>query len=413
MGGKPVRIWERQMLEALRAFLFQAPPPLLLTEEADWQRLWVLCQEQKVLPMAVDVLAPALTQAGLTPASLPGVRTQVLRSTAAQLQKNQAFLALYQDLLQAGLRPLVVKGIVCRSLYPKPDLRPSADEDLLVLPQELPKMLDVLRARGFETAGEDGEQVIPCRDKNTGLYLELHRSLFPPASQAYGRLNRFFDGAFDDIFSMTIDFRAVLTLNPQDHFLYLVLHSFKHFLHSGFGIRQVCDICLFAQTYGQEIQWDQVSSALGQARADLFAANLLEIGRRHLGFTQYPDMVQAWLDGWEEGLDCGDLLADLLSGGIYGGSTQTRLHSSRITLNAVSQADRAGGDHRLLRTLFPPREDLAGTYPYLKRHSWLLPAAWGQRIWTYLREGGGGSARESVAIGQQRVALLKKYRVIP
>lgn len=42
-----------------------------------------------------------------------------------------------------------------------------------------------------------------------------------------------------------------------------------------------------------------------------------------------------------------------------------------------------------------------------------LPAAWGQRIWTYLREGGGSAARESVAIGEQRVALLKKYRVIP
>ena len=109
-----MRNWERQMLEALRAFLFHAPPPLLLTEEADWQRLWVLCQEQKVLPMVVDVLAPALTRAGSAPASLPGVRTQVLRSTAVQLQKNQAFLTLYQDLLQAGLRPLVVKGAVCR-----------------------------------------------------------------------------------------------------------------------------------------------------------------------------------------------------------------------------------------------------------------------------------------------------------
>lgn len=408
-----MRNWERQMLEALRAFLFHAPAPLLLTEEADWQRLWVLCQEQKVLPMVVDVLAPALTRAGSAPASLPGVRTQVLRSTAVQLQKNQAFLTLYQDLLQAGLRPLVVKGAVCRSLYPKPDLRPSADEDLLILPEELPEVLELLRARGFESAREDGEQVIPCRDGTTGLYLELHRSLFPPASQAYGGLNRFFDGAFDHIFPMNMDSRMVLTLNPPDHFLYLVLHSFKHFLHSGFGIRQVCDICLFAQTYGQEIPWDRVSDALGQARADLFAANLLEIGRRHLGFTRYPERVQAWLDGWQDGLDCGDLLADLLSGGIYGGSTQTRLHSSRITLNAVSQADRAGGDHRLLRTLFPPREDLTGTYPYLKRHRWLLPAAWGQRIWTYLREGGGSAARESVAIGEQRVALLKKYRVIP
>lgn len=403
--------WERQLLEALRAFLTQAPAPILLTEDADWQRFWTLCQEQKVLPMAADVLAPALTQAGLSPAFLPAVRAQALGSAAAQLQKSRAFLALYQAFLQAGLRPLVVKGIVCRSLYPKPDLRPSADEDLLVAPGELPKVLALLQARGFQTGPEDGEQVIACRDGNTGLYLELHQSLFPPSSQAYGALNRLFEGAFDSVFPMQIDLSMVHTLHPTDHFLYLVLHSFKHFLHSGFGIRQVCDICLFAQTFGQEMDWDRIQDGLRQARADCFGANLLEIGRRHLGFARYPGQVQAWLADWQQTLDCGDLLEDLLSGGIYGGSTQTRRHSSRITLNAVSQA---GRDHRLLRTLFPPKEDLTGTYPYLRRHSWLLPAAWGQRLWTYLREGGGGSAaRESVAIGEQRVALLRKYRVIP
>ena len=33
---------------------------------------------------------------------------------------------------EAGIQALVVKGIVCRNLYPKPDYRVSGDEDVLI-----------------------------------------------------------------------------------------------------------------------------------------------------------------------------------------------------------------------------------------------------------------------------------------
>ena len=36
--------------------------------------------------------------------------------------------------------------------------------------------------------------------------------------------------------------------------LYLLLHAFKHFLHSGFGIRQVSDIILFSEKYRDQIE---------------------------------------------------------------------------------------------------------------------------------------------------------------
>lgn len=35
-------------------------------------------------------------------------------------------------------------------------------------------------------------------------------------------------------------------MNASDHLFYLICHALKHFYHSGFGIRQVCDILLFA-----------------------------------------------------------------------------------------------------------------------------------------------------------------------
>lgn len=399
---------EQQMLEGLRAFLTGDRAACLLEPGEGWQKLWTLCTEQKVLAMVLDVLAPAAAQQAT--AGLPMARMHALQSTAAQAQRTHAFLSLYEAILAQGLRPLVVKGLLCRTLYPKPDLRPSADEDLLVPAEEMPALLQLLRVRGMTLEKEDDEQVISCRDGRTGLYLELHRSLFSPSSRAYGDWNNLFPQAFARSVPVTVEGSVVQSLHPGDHFLYLILHSFKHFLHAGFGIRQVCDICLFAQAHSGDIDWQAVDRDLEAVRADVFGANLLEIGRRYLGFQSYPAPVQTWLDSKGDWLDCEALLADLLAGGIYGNSREERLHSSRITLNAVTAQ---GRDHRLLRTVFPRKEELVGSYPYLARRGWLLPVAWGQRIFSYAWKGGGSAgARESIAIGEQRVALLKKYRVL-
>ena len=386
---------KRQLLEALRAFLRQEPAAQLLTDPADWQRLWQLASEQKVLPMAADVLAPVLA---------PSVRKAAMQVMTLQLQRTAAFLDLYRELEQQDLHPLVVKGLVCRQLYPKPDLRMSADEDLLAPETDFPALLTALKEAGMTAEKEDAEQVVACRGGETGLYLEVHRTLFPASSQAYGGLNRFFEDAFD----RSVSEWGIRTLCPEDHLLYLILHSFKHFLHSGFGIRQVCDICLFAAAYGGDVDWTILSEKLTEAKAEVFAANLLEIGRAYLGVDAYPASAEAWLAGFN--LDCEDLLEDLLSGGVYGSSTQERLHSSRITLNAVTDH----GKTRLLRTVFPPKEDLVGTYPWLEERPWLLPAAWASRIRQYQKRNRGkkGAARESIAIGEHRVELLKKYRII-
>ena len=44
----PVEQYERQLLEALRAFLRSEPARVLLTEQADWAQLWELAAQQKV-----------------------------------------------------------------------------------------------------------------------------------------------------------------------------------------------------------------------------------------------------------------------------------------------------------------------------------------------------------------------------
>lgn len=404
--------YEHQLLEGLRAFLQQQPAALRLTEELDWARLWHLARQQKVLPMTADTLCPPLRAAGADSAMLRTVRREAVGDMTAQIRRFSAFARLYEALAEAGCTPLLVKGAVCRGLYPKPDLRVSADEDLLVRPEELPRVRTAAEALGWKIHGAEDTQVTACLDMETGAYVELHRTLFPAGDRSYGWMNDFFAGAFEDKVRVRLEGKDYWTLSPQMHLLYLILHACKHFLHSGVGIRQVCDICLFVCAWGETLDWAALAAQLRRARAEVFAANLLDIGRRFLGFDRYPPRAERWLADCASKLDCDALLEDLLAAGIYGGSSEERLHSSLITLNAVADGSDGHGIRRVVRTVFPARRALEGKYSYLRERPWLLPAAWAQRLVTYRAQKSGASARESLEIGARRVQLLKKYGMI-
>ena len=117
---------------------------------------------------------------------------------------------------------------------------------------------------------------------------------------------------------------------------------------------------------------------------------------------------------WEASIDVEPLLHDTLCGGVYGSNDYTRLHSSTVTLNAV-KASRAGEKSSVLSSIFPKKEYLERRYPYLKKHPYLLPVAWIQRIVHYAGEkqiSMDNSAAGSIKLAKERIELMKMYDII-
>ena len=114
-------------------------------------------------------------------------------------------------------------------------------------------------------------------------------------------------------------------------------------------------------------------------------------------------------------VDESDLLDDMLSGGLYGGVDIDRAHSSTMTLEAVVAA-RSGRRRRgALHSLFLPLSSMRGHFPYLKKYPWLLPWAWLQRIWRYLRRKKNPSPvspTRSIRIARERIELLREYHIV-
>lgn len=387
----------------------QSLPESYEVQEEQWQDILHLAQIHKVLPLVFQAVYQNPTLKNFTE-----IRGMVRRLVMVQTAKTCDFLELYEKLRAGGCTPLVVKGLVCRNLYPKPDLRISSDEDILIPPEQFDRCGRILRDFGMETdlpeVRQKTDYEVPFRMKNGPLFVEVHKSLFPPESDAYGNWNRFFVAPLQN----AVTDGKVLTLSPTEHLFYLICHACKHFVHSGFGIRQVCDIVMFANAYGKRIKWCKVYDNCCQIHAEVFAAAIFRIGEKYLIFD--PEKAAYPKEFRSISVDETDMLQDLLSAGIYGSANKSRVHSSSVTLDAFSSEQQGRKGRGSLRsTLFPPVKSLEYRYPYLEKHPILLPVAWTSRICSYLRETkqtSDNSAKESLKMGNQRIALLRKYRMI-
>lgn len=166
---------------------------------------------------------------------------------------------------------------------------------------------------------------------------------------------------------------SVKTLHPTDHMLFLLLHALKHFLHSGFGIRIVCDIGLFAKAHQEEIDWEKLRKDLQSVQAFEFSCAVFNIAYKYLlPQAAFYRQLQDW---HPQSVKEDALLEDIFDSGVLGASSDSRLHSSSMTLHA----------------------------------------AWLQRVMHYLREqtsAAGHGAGESIRIGQERIRLLEAYGII-
>ena len=393
---------ERQFLHIAKAAVSGGALP---AEKVDWPAIFTLANQQKLLPILFEA-ARATPAAGENAALFAVTKQQVIGQVLNQTVRSAEFADLYRKLRSAGLHPIVVKGQLCSRLYPLKDHRISADDDLYISDAEFMACHKQLLANGLTTDTPVDELAtadeVSYTKEGSPLYIELHRHLFDSAEDAHDELNHF----FTDINPVEMD--GFLAMPPHEHLLYLILHAYKHFVRSGIGLRQFCDIGLWARAYHVEIDWQRLHEQCESVHAATFAAAAFRIARDYLGIDF--DLPTPW----DASIDAEPLLHDTLCGGVYGSNDLTRLHSSTVTLNAV-KASRTGEKSSVLRTVFPKREYLERRYPYLKKRPYLLPVAWVQRIAHYAGEkqsGADSSASGSIKLARERIELMKMYNVI-
>ncbi len=229
--------------------------------------------------------------------------------------------------------------------------------------------------------------------------------MFSKESKAYGNYQNSFEHAFDDPLVHQIQNVFVYSLNCDLHFLFLVMHFVKHFLHGGIGMRQVVDIIMYAEKYGDQINWEKIYETLEELHVLKLIENVFQMAIDHLAFdTSKICLPQDFnIEKWNYEA----LLDDILDAGVFGQSSMERVHSSTMTLNAVHS-----GKTSVLKSVFPSYTEMKNKYEYLKQFPFLLPYAWLCRIFHYVSDKKQGNHQKTIEMGNQRIALLKQYQVI-
>ena len=403
---------EERFLDAYRCAVNSRSTAWEETNVPVWRQLFSIAGKHAVLPMIYEAVRENPAFLNLNEAYRSRMQDRATGITLSQAQSSARFLHLYQYLNKQGLYPIVMKGIICRNLYPHPEQRVSTDEDLLIPEEQYAQYHKALVEYGLTLVTAETE-LSEVSYESDGLYIELHKKPFPPESGAYGDLNRFFTGVESRKIAETIYGVTVYTMDPTDHLLYLIAHVYKHFLNAGTGIRQISDIVLHSIKYLDRIDWELILDQCREIGILEFTGSLYRIGEKYICDHFPGKLAELWKT--EQCEETG-LLADILEGGLYGTSSEDRLHSTNITLRTM-EAAKSGRSGSLAGTLFPPYSYMKQKYAYVEKLPVLLPVGWLHRLVSYgidsiLHRRKGNDAMEAMRIGQERVELMRRYGIL-
>lgn len=120
-------------------------------EAPDWMAVLKLASQHRVAPLVWQALSSL--PVGEVPAPiLAGFEMQMWRSSAARLLCEHALEDLLATLSAHGIEVVVLKGAsLAHQLYPRPDLRPYHDLDILCRPADYPMLICTLLAESYRS----------------------------------------------------------------------------------------------------------------------------------------------------------------------------------------------------------------------------------------------------------------------
>lgn len=339
----------------------------------------VLCALAKKHSVS-NLLYAAVKDDGDFPTPLLDALERELFATAhQQLLQEQAASVLFARLREANIPFLPMKGIVMRPLYPAPELRVSCDVDVLYDKRHRRALDELMRSLGYTCEASDPNHdeyhAPPC------VAVEMHRNLLTDFKTV--------DAYYADIWSRLVPVgQGEYRMSDEDFYIYMTVHTMKHFIGGGTGLRSVLDVFIYLRA----------KPALDRAYLN---RELDKLGLRPFHET-LEQLAAAWFGGEELSKTLRPISEYILGSGTYGLVSQK-------TVNAAART-RGGRVGYVFVRAFPPYRFMAEKYPSLRRVPILLPFYWIYRLLHTLFAGKGDAGRELQALSSSGAADAERLR---
>ena len=305
---------------------------------------------------------------------------------------------------------MLLKGMVIRKYYPAPELREMADNDILFDNKYSKEVYEFMTARGYKSddynKGYHDEYLKP-----PAYNFEMHRQLV--SSKERPKWYEY----YKDVKSILINDangKNQFYFSDNDFYVYFIVHTYKHFLNSGMGLRTVLDVYLYLNNLQDKLDFDYIEEQLKKLDAYDFEQTFRSLAFKMFGEKakegnvaadelqgsfddKEQDMLRESFDAKKQDKLCGsfdakeqdkwwnsfdakeqEMLSYILDAGTYGNLENSVAHKMGYTKGEKKKAsDKA---KYIFRRLFPSMDTIEEFFPFFYKHKWAIPFLYIYRI---------------------------------
>ena len=264
---------------------------------------------------------------------------------------------------------MLLKGMVIRKYYPSPELREMADNDILFDNKYSKEVYEFMTKRGYKTEdynkGYHDEYLKP-----PAYNFEMHRQLV--SSKERPKWYEY----YKDVKSILINDangKNQFYFSDNDFYVYFIVHTYKHFLNSGMGLRTVLDVYLYVSNLQEKLDFFYIEEQLKKLDAYDFEQTF-----RSIAFKMFDENLEdrKWWDLFD--VKEQEMLSYVLDAGTYGNLENSVAHKMGYTKGEKKKtSDKA---KYIFRRLFPSMDTIEEFFPFFYKHKWAIPFLYIYRI---------------------------------
>ena len=204
---------------------------------------------------------------------------------------------------------------------------------------------------------------------NFEMHIELYHKIYDTFNEKYADVKQRL------IPDAEVPYRFHFT--PEDFYVFVIAHAYKHYSRSGTGIRTLADIYIMNQNLGGTLNWEYVDSELRGLGIFSYEHESRELAQKIFGIAELP--TKANLSEAEQ-----QMLAYYLGASTYG-TIENRILNQMQKLQPDDGAFTARTKRKyLLSRIFPGREWCKAYAPTVYKYPVLLPFFW---VWRLIYKG--------------------------
>ena len=332
----------------------------LHSEEANWKEV---LEESKAQTVCLSVF-DALSQENIIEDDL---RQRFELFSARQISQNMTAHTYHNYLnnlmAQNGIDYCVIKGSTSAYYYKNPILRAMGDVDFLVKTEDFQRAKKVLLDDGF-LLFED-KHLSHLVFKKGKMHFEMHFSLPGMPEGKYGEILKTY---LEDVFekSETVNIEGLIFKMPCafHHGLILLMHTYHHMLGEGVGLRHLCDIAYFINSFKDDSFEETFKEKLEKCGLWHFTKILAYTCCKYLS-VEYRTFMGDDLDDIAHAV-----IKDIFAGGNFGKKDEKRKDQAF----AISDRGKDGVNKSTLLQFVKSVNNAAKVqFPFIKKHKILPP----------------------------------------